>query len=749
MSRPGLRHVSGTIAALSLAMHAWRQPAPSRLGLHQRLAMLPWDDAPLQDEVQIRWNDHQVPMIQASSDDDLMVAAGVVHAHLRLGQIEVLRRLSQGRLSEMIGPLGLDVDQSLLALDLGRAVPAMVETMPTQDRQLAESFVAGLNHVLQHQTVRPPEFTLLNLSATPWTLAEWLQYARLASVDISWLVWQQLLPLRRRMDPGLWRALWPRLRDSGLPAAGVLDGLRPMERALSGLMRSGSNAVAVAAARSRLGGGLLACDPHLPLQLPSSWLLAGWHSPGFHCVGMMMPGLPFMILGRNPWLAWGGTSLHAQSSDLYDVSHLDASAFTWHRRQVSLRGGRRHPLQWRECAHGPVVSDGALWSSSRPMALRWVGHQASNELGAMLALARARDVAGFRRALAGYAVSGANMVCCDKEGGIAHVLAARVPERSRPDPADLVLDTGDVAHWRRMLDSTELPARVDPPEGFVVSANQAPPQGGPPVGYFFSPPYRAARWESLLRSGPMDAERLKAMQRDVVCSASLAQCRAWLAELSAPGRIGGPARRALEVLRDWDGSYAAGSPGALAFELLQARLARGLHRRSSVRAYQAVWMQQRLLAEDLAALDPSRRQALLLRALPAVARGLRRYRDWGRVHRLKLRHPLGYLPGWASHSQPPETAGEGGNATICKSGHGPVKGRHRASFGSCGRQVCDLADPDANDFVLLGGQDGWLGSDTCTDQLDLWRQGRYIRLPLTSASVGRGYPHLTRLVPAP
>ncbi|AFC84829.1 penicillin acylase family protein [Frateuria aurantia] len=749
MSGPRGWPVSGWFTALALLLRAGLHPRPPALDVQQRLAMLPLAGAPLSQPVRIRWNARQVPMVEADSDEDLMVALGVVHAHLRLGQIEVLRRLSQGRLSEMIGPLGLSVDQSLRALDLGRAVPAMLAQMPDQDRRLGESFVAGLNHGLLGAAGLPPEFALLGLRAEAWTLAEWLQFARLAAVDISWLVWQQLLPLRQQMDRGQWQALWPRLCQAGMPGSGVLDAREPMSRALSGLLRSGSNAVAVAAARTRGGGGLLASDPHLPLQLPSAWLLAGWRSPGFHCVGMMMPGLPFMLLGRNSWLAWGGTSLHAQSSDLYDVSHLPAEDFSHHRQEVRLRGGGRRWLQWRECALGPVVSEGALWSSRRPLALRWVGHQPSNELGAMLAVARARDVAGFRQALAPYAVSGANMVCCDRAGDVAHLLAARLPQRGSGVPPDLVLEPGDDAHWRGLLGSQQLPMRFNPPEGVVVSANQPPPQGGPPVGWFFAPADRAERWQHLLQAATLlDAGQLKMMQRDVTCPGSLALCQTWLAWIPRD-RLGSRTRAVVDLLAHWDGRYAADSAAALAFELLQSRLAYGLRRRAQMRAYQAVWMQRRLLAEDMAALAPDQRLQQLLQALPWVARRLRRHRSWGQAHRLQPRHPLAWLPGWAHCVEPESMAGEGGQTTICKSGHGLVRGRHRASFGSCARQVCDLADPDANDFVLLGGQDGWPGSDTCLDQLALWRRGDYIRLPLTAAAVAQGYPHLTVLLPAP
>jgi penicillin amidase len=65
-----------------------------------------------------------------------------------------------------------------------------------------------------------------------------------------------------------------------------------------------------------------------------------------------------------------------------------------------------------------------------------------------------------------------------------------------------------------------------------------------------------------------------------------------------------------------------------------------------------------------------------------------------------------------------------------KTAHGPVRGRHNTLFGSDARYVFDLSDPDENHFVLLGGQDGWIGSTTFLDQLPLWQSGGYIQVPL-------------------
>ena len=123
---------------------------------------------------------------------------------------------------------------------------------------------------------------------------------------------------------------------------------------------------------------------------------------------------------------------------------------------------------------------------------------------------------------------------------------------------------------------------------------------------------------------------------------------------------------------------------------------------------------------------------------------MRRYGDWGGVHLLAVRHPLAVLPGVGRWFTGPGGPIGGGNDTLNKTGHGLVRGRHRVTFGACARHVSDLAEPDANWFVLLGGQDGWLGSVNATDQVGLWREGGAIRVPLRHAEE---WPEVTRLAP--
>jgi penicillin amidase len=713
----------GAVIAAILVGRGRMLARPPR-SLTQRLAALP-ATAPTEAALRIHWNRHQIPWIEAASEADLAVGLGIVHAHLRLGQMEMLRRVAQGRVAEMVGPLGIELDRSLRLMRFDRAVPAIVAALTPEVRVWAEGFVRGVNHVLASCAL-PEEMRLLGIGREPWTLVDLFTSARLAAADVSWLVYARLLRARTELDPATWRALWPKLLAGGMPEP---------DAALAGLLsRAGSNAAAVSGARSKSGGALFAADPHLSVALPNIWLAAGLCCPTVNAVGLMPAGFPIIAIGRNRRIAWGGTSLHAAASDLFDVSALPLTERT---ETLRVRGVGRRTITLRDSPLGPVVSDGMLFRQKTPLALRWVGHAPSDEMGAMLGVMRADGSAAFARALEGFAIPGQNMLHATAGGSVGHMLALRSPRRRAP-PADVVLPPEAAGDWDHMVPSSGFPSVLDPPSGVVASANDPPPPGGVPPGFFYSMPTRAKRLHALLDGHEkLDLADLVRTQTDV--QAPLDTVRALLAR-ARPHPAG-------VALTAWDGRYDTGSAGALLFEATLAALQAALPDQAQVRPVAAIWRGRAMLTSQILALDDATLQPMLGRAMDAAMALQRQYRTWGNVHRMRLRHYLAAVPGLGGKYDFGEYGSPGGNDTLDKTGNPPVTGRHGVTYGASARFLADMADPDANRVVLLGGQDGWLGSETFLDQVPLWRAGRYVDLPLR-VETARGWPHVTVLRPA-
>lgn len=732
---------------------AWRRPRA--LSVAERVAALPSHGLPLEAAVEIRWSDRLVPFIDAQSDRDLAVALGLVHAHLRLAQIEAMRRIAAGRLAEVLGAVAVPLDRAVRALDVTRAVPAIAAALPEETRQWLLAFVAGINHHLASAAPPPLEFRLLGIVAAPWRIEDVLAIARLAAADIGWLAMIRLLRLRRQSGTD-WKAIWAQLVGTrsmngsttpGNPAGEAADvSARFVARLVLGLGCAGSNAVAVAGRRSTTGRPWLAGDPHLMLSLPSPWLAAAYRSPSYNVAGLMIPGIPLMAVGRNRHLAWGGTNLMAASSELFDVGALPPGEVAERRVRLQVRWSRPCEIVLRDTRYGPIVSDMPPFAgeSGEALALRWAGHEPSDEISALLAVNRARDIAALQRAAQGLAVPGQNLVFADRDGRIGHVRAAWLPRRPSGPPADLVSPLAAVAAWTRMATAADLLAEIDPARGFIVSANDRPPPGEVPIGCFYAADDRADRLFALLRACErIGLAELAELQADVAVP-SLLSLRDHLAAALDPPQGGA----VFAAFLAWDGNYDRDSAGALAFELVFSHLiatALPPQRRSIAGA---VWHGRQLLADEIAGLPPEQLALSLRSALAASRPTFRRLRRWGAAHRLHLVHPFGLLPLFGRRFPHLDWPWPGGNDTLFAAAHAPVSGRHAAIYGSNARYLFDLSDPDGNRVVILGGQDGVPGSAAFLDQAELFRRGEYVELPLQPATARRRFPHLSVLQPA-
>ncbi len=743
---PSFRTIAGFGAlAASIAARGRRRSKPR--SLDERLAMVPTRGLPVDSAVVMRWNDQMVPFVQAASDRDAAVALGVAHAHLRLAQMEIMRRIAHGRLSESVGPAAIDLDHVLRCLDLGRAVPAIEAGMPDETRVWMQGFADGVNHVIAETDELPEDLRLLGLKPEPWTLTDLVRIGRLAGLDFTWKVWRKLFRLRGRAD---WLRQWQRLTaQAGAPLPSLSGGDGDL---LFGFSRHGSNSVAVGARRTG-GGAMIASDPHLNVVLPNLWLIAGVDCPGYNVVGFMVPGIPAWALGRNPDIAWGGTSLHAASSELFDVSDLPADEIEHRRETIRVRWWKDVEITVRETAYGPIVSDAPLLGTppEAPLALHWVGHTPTDEVTALLRMNRARDWGEFREALDGFGIPAQNMVYADARGRVGQIMAAKLPRRPREIPDDMVVPRSARSHWESFCGAKELPAVFDPAEGFVASANNRPehrPEVA--VSWFFAPDDRVRRLAMLITgAGTVTADTLKALQRDVVMPGALAIRDALLAIAENRGlRTNDPAiKRLFAALDGWDGGYEADSAGALAFELLLYHFVHALHGDEEIAVYAASWEPWALLREDLDTVPPDQQGKALAQALVAAAAGLERYGNWGSLHRLRLNHVLGAAPVVGARYRFADIASPGGNETVMKAAHGFSGERHAVRMGAVARHVSDLADADANWFCLLGGQDGWIGSAAFIDQLQRWRRGEYVQVPLRWQTVRTHFRHRMELQP--
>ena len=748
MRRRLLSTIGSVLIGGMVAGCAFLAPLPKPTTVEQRLAVFPTAGLPLAGRVSVYWDGHQIPFIEAQNDADAAFALGLVHAHLRLGQMETFRRISQGRIAEMGGPLATDIDHGLRIIDFGRAAAASEASLPPQTREWLAKFVAGVNHYQQTTDDLPHEFRLLGLAREPWTIRDILTFGRLAGTDVNWLVWFNLLRLRDRAD---WPTLWARLLENGsdsLTSSEPIGDVSQLGELLGGLSRSGSNSIAIAPHRSSTGAAIMANDPHLGIFLPNTWLLVGLKSPSYHAVGLMVPGLPIFAIGRNPQIAWGGTNMRAASSELYAV---DGADITTRRERISVRWWFDREVDVRETKWGPILSDAPQLAAApaRPFALRWTGHLPSDEVSAMLRVSQARTFVEFRSAFSTFAVPGQNMLYADKDGNIGQVMAVSLPNRNGSTPNDIVLRADErEAMWQEMLATEDLAYSINPKRGFLVSANNRPANTNVQIGYFFSPDDRVERMVELLSEGKIAIDDIKALQQDVYIPSSVSLRDALVAKLDSSGFADSASAadaRTIASMRAWDGHYRQESQGAVAFEAFRDAFTRSFYSgamgEEDWAAFANVARIKTLMIADIEQASAVDLGTALREGISAAAAASEKFPNWGAMHRLGLAHPLSFLPLIGDRYRFKDFPIGGSTDTLMKTAHGATGERHFTRYGSNARHISDMSDPDRNYFVLLGGQDGRFNSASFLDQAELWLKGAYIEVPHRLATVQERFPH--------
>ncbi len=730
-----------------------------------------------------------VPHVWADSIVDAVFAQGYLHATDRLWQLEMYRRVAQGRLSELFGEETLDADRFLRTLGLARA--GREAAVGARTRALVEAYARGVNAALAGwRGPLPPEFVLLRVPFEPWTPEHSFAVEKIMAWDLSqYGVSMSLADARATAGDEAVLELLPRYPEWGVtilqdapepdavPAAPDPSAARDLPPALSGdLIASArmpataraaleaasvvraSNSWVVGGSRTASGMPLLANDMHLGLDHPNIWYLIGLHAPGLDVVGESVPGAPGVIAGHTAGVAWGFTNAMVDDSDFF-IERMDAAdtaryltpegsePFRVREEEIRVRG-RDLPvrLRVRETRHGPVVTTVDPVPGGELLSYRWGARDPSSTLDGILAANLANSVPELLAALERFASPYLNVVFADTAGAFGYQLAGAVPLRRSGRPPLLPVPGWSGAHdWIGTLPFARNPRLLDPASGFVVTANNR--QSRDTLSLTISPnrweePYRAQRIAELIEArSDHDAESMRTIQLDV---------RSGFA-VRYRDRAGAAFRRAgldslASALEAWDGRATLESAETTLFhawaEALRAGMRARFHGAADGSGYFPRYMVGRGLDAGGADVDSLAARAAL------EAAGADRL-PWGRAHLLRIAHPLqdvpviGGLLGFGRRGLPRPGDGYTVDAAPFEGGAPPFE----VTRGPSQRAVADLADLGGGGrFVLPGGQSGRPANRHSWDQLERWRRGELWRLPLDRAAVeARAVSRLTLL----
>ncbi len=675
--------------------------------------------APISERATVRRDALGVPHIAAGRWEDAIFMQGYTTAQDRLWQMDVLRRLAAGELSEVFGPATLELDREARGLRMRRIAEEHARTLPPADRAVFAAYARGVNYFIEtHRNALPLEFTLLRYDPRPWSIVD------------SLLCGLQMY----RSLTGTWRE---ELRKMTMLAGGDPAKVTLLYPARAGTeFQPGSNAWVVSGQFTRSGKPILANDPHLEWSIPSAWYQVHLKAPGLDVSGVSLPGVPCVIIGHNQRIAWGVTNLGFDVQDLY-IEKIDPQTGRYaFRGQVEqarsetewIRVKDARPVEVRQWVtrHGPV----AFEEKGRYFALRWAAAEPDFEFP-FLDLNRAGNWQDFTAALARYPGPGQNFVYADVDGNIGYRATGRLPIRKNFD-GDVPLDgsNGDF-EWDGFIPFDQLPAFYNPPRGWIVTANQNPfPENYPyRVSGEFGAPYRSSeiRDRLMARTG-WKPEEMLGVEKDVYSAFSSFLARRIVAAYDRKKPATRELGEAVTLLRSWNGQMEKQTAAPLLITLAYNEL-----RNAAVHAawsgspdiyqpYMAPAAIQQILESGGRGFFRDTDDALLTALAAGIAEGRRTQGSnlakwvYGRYNLLTIKHPVGSrLPGVGTYFDIGPVEMSGSSTTIKQTS--PV-------LGPSMRFVADLGNWDGSFNNVDIGQSGQILSRHYKDQWETYYVGR-------------------------
>ena len=533
----------------------------------------------LKDKVRIIRDAHGTPHIFAKTEDDSYIALGYVHAQDRLWQMHMLRHLTQGRLSELVGvqeidnPMfsaktTIDLDYYNRVMGFKYLAERATERLDPRSMEILKRYASGINLFAEQNAKRlPAEFVLLGLDFEPWRPEDTIAlYSYIAwNLNNDWhtellrytLAGErgqdkalEVLPLHsdpgpfilEELDRGSERIPQPIVDavPSGAVSRGFADLLN-MSKLIQNLNLSigfaaASNNWVVSGKKTSTGKPILCNDPHLPLTVPSIWYQIHINRPGMDVIGVMFPGTPAIGIGRNRHIAWGNTTPFEDSMDLFIEKANPGNAheylykgtyqqFDTRIEKIYCKQGRRMIVivkSVRMTVHGPIINDviPSLRDSKELLAVKWTAYDLDYRTKGLkiLKLGEATNWEEFTHFI-DIGIPLFNWVYADVQGNIGYATPGLLPLRAKGDGTYPVPGWTGEYDWHGFLPVEDVPRTYNPARGYVVTANnQVFPEGAYP--YIFSkrymPSYRAARIrELLLQKDTLDVEDMKKIQADV------------------------------------------------------------------------------------------------------------------------------------------------------------------------------------------------------------------------------------------
>ncbi len=721
----------------------------------------------LKGKVTIERNQFAVPYITAENMEDLYFAWGYVNAQDRMFQLEVTKRISQGRISEFAGESAIKKDIFLRAVGFHEVAKREVGRLDPVYKGYFQRYVDGINHYLE--TEGPNLYMkLLGLEKEEWSAADALAVGMMLNWSLAYNMKHEILYYKMAQKIGADKLNMlmnfvpektPTIVNDYAATGAAEQQFTAFLEEFGNLLgcRSASNNWVVGDTKTAHDGVLFASDMQVhDNKLPNDFYYIRVKSGDFTCTGAHVVGAPFIASGYNNYMAWGLTNNGADMVDLYKEN------INWKEKTYRFRGNN-YPLRKKKVTitvkgKGPVEKT-LYYVGDRPVlsevfddlgidiSLDWTAFDAIDFQGFFM-LNHAKNYRDFYGATAKIRMSPQNCVYADREGNIAFRVIGSQPLRKK-GTGNIIRDgETDGRSWRGNIPHDEYPSVKNPDRGYIITANNKVVNDYPYyLNGVFAPRYRYDNIAVMLENrNDLTVEDMQEMQTDTH-TVMADKIKDILKKFVDTGNYE-DMQKAKEAVLQWDGNVTEESTAAsiyntfyvrFAFQTLRDELGDELAEQFVSERYISMERFYRLVEEGSVFFDDTTtdekesvadiatrafRETLDLLEEATGSSKIKKW-QWKKIHSIRYDHMLGraaFLKPFVSYGPVPF---EGDGETNCRARFKEIAPPYTAYLASAPRMVVKFTPEPKGYMMLITGENEYFMSSHRTDMIKAWHGREY------------------------
>ena len=733
----------------------------------------------LKNEVEVYYDAYGVPHIYAQNEIDARRTLGYVHAQDRLWQMELIRRIAAGRLSEMFGEKLIKTDKFFSGLGIEEASEETIQQLDKNSEayQLAISYLDGINQYIKNGST-PIEFYLLGIEKEAYTLKD--MYNVFGYMSFSFAIAHKTDPLLTEIKEKLGIEY---LKELNIPinenTAIIKNEKNPVlesrfAEAVNEIFEQlpispfiGSNSWVIGADKTKNGKVIFANDPHIGFAQPSVWYESHIKTPNYEIYGYNLALTPFPLLGHNRKYAYGLTMFENDDVDFYfeennpenDKEYKTLTGFEPYniiKKEIQVKDAKSISYDVKVSQHGPVMNDIIEHiNDERPMAMDWIYTKFPNEmLDASYTMSHAGSLNEFRHGASMIHAPGLNVMYGDADDNIAWFASAKLYKFKNDINSKLILNGKGKDDQKEYLEFSENPQAINPSWNYVYSANNQPDSiSGILYPGYYLPEDRAKRIVNLLEAkNDFSKEDVMQMINDVTSQITPLVVQEVLESITMI-QFSDNEKLAMYILQNWDGNYNSESIAPTIYNRFLYEFLVNTYKDEMGRAFDQFIntpVQKKNVAVQMAKTSSvwwddvntpnikEIRQDILARSIKNAISFLETQLGndvenwtWNKVHTVEYKHSIGEVPSLRKYFNVGPFEVRGGNEVINNQLFKlDSTGYYKVHSGPSTRRVIDFSDVEKSVSILPTGQSGNPLSDHYKDQAEKYNKGEFVPMLL-------------------